>query len=128
LEVRDSGVIALNLTSETTEVSAKSNRRKSLLRAFQSISSMFSELLACGLFPIFPLVKIGEVGASYHVGGVKDGGGRVLSDLGQTDVDSNIYVVDSAGHYGTKPGPSTAINMARSAIIATRVVRYLRQG
>jgi hypothetical protein len=89
---------------------------------------MFPEFLKIGLFPIFPFVKIGEVGASYHVGGLKDTKGRrVLNDLGQADVNSNIYVVDSAGHYGAKPGPSTAINMARAAIIAKRVVTNLLQ-
>lgn len=95
-------VAGIPITSSIASHAGKRNYILQILRGFHQKT---------GLFPIFPLIEIKEVGASYHLGSAK---GLDLDEFGKSSNHQKVRAIGSIALQNIEPGPITAIAMAQA--------------
>ena len=117
----DSGKISIEDTGEVLKVELVENG-KSKSRVYSVAVNLMGSFMRRGLLPLAPFVTVPNVGASYHVGALKNEDGLALDEMGRPHELSKIHVVDSASLPRIPAGPITLVSMANANRIVQNVV------
>jgi NAD-dependent dihydropyrimidine dehydrogenase PreA subunit len=122
IDPRFSGQLKIQFHSNKSFVTfIKNKNTKKIIRRVSRRTR--NNLISKSLYPILSLIQIPNIGASYHVGTLRNlNGDFLLSEDGEIKFMNHLYVVDSSALRQLPIGPITFPAMANARRIANKVI------